>query len=238
MVSRTLCRRRGFRLIDELVAFGLVAALVSLLLPALLSSRRTAQPQTQCMNNMKQISIAISNVVARDNRFPASSTWYVPDSNGNGRLDQADVLAGMDWNATSDGGIGMGYSWALEIMPFLDRSHIARRVGTMTRRPVTGEPTTTARPLPCPDSRGMPVTGSVGDGGNLWLGQPAAQGPRVSQRHLGAALIKATSAMSSMAALPIIGCWATPSSPRSPHQLKDERQRSTDASRRISSGWV
>ena len=119
-------QRRGFTLIELLVVISIIGVLASLLLPGIMAARAAAR-RTQCMNNMKQIGIAINNVLARDNRFPASGTWDVPDSNANGTLDDADIVAGMHWEATVNNGLGMAYSWALEIMPFLDRPDIAER---------------------------------------------------------------------------------------------------------------
>jgi len=53
-------RRRGFTLIELLVVIAIIAVLIALLLPAVQAAREAAR-RAQCVNNLKQIGIAMHN---------------------------------------------------------------------------------------------------------------------------------------------------------------------------------
>jgi prepilin-type N-terminal cleavage/methylation domain-containing protein len=75
-MRRAKSPRRGVSLIELLVVIGIMAIMVSLLLPALNSARELANEQV-CKNNLHQIGVAMHNYRTARRRLPPPNEWTV-----------------------------------------------------------------------------------------------------------------------------------------------------------------
>jgi prepilin-type N-terminal cleavage/methylation domain-containing protein len=103
--------RRGFTLIELLVVISIIATLMALILPAIQSAREAGR-RTQCLNNLKNITLAtISFAEAHRGVLPASGTYPGLDTDSDGLKET----------------IFPSHSWVLDLLPYLDQTAVYER---------------------------------------------------------------------------------------------------------------
>ena len=111
--ERVTLQLRGFTLIELLVVIAIIAVLIALLLPAVQGAREAAR-RAQCVNNLKQIGLAIAN-------YESTHGCIVPGYiSATGPLARLGVSGYNPDPQTNDNGPGWG--WLALLLPFAEQT--------------------------------------------------------------------------------------------------------------------
>ena len=100
--------RRAFTLIELLVVIAIIAVLIALLLPAVQSAREAAR-RAQCVNNLKQLGLAVHNYISTNNCFPPLiGSFNYPPSMATPNI----AFGGGPWPL----------GWAVALLPYAEQS--------------------------------------------------------------------------------------------------------------------
>ncbi|MGO9115294.1 MAG: DUF1559 domain-containing protein [Thermoguttaceae bacterium] len=113
--------RVGFTLVELLVVIAIIGILIALLLPAINAAREAGRRAT-CMNNVKQIALALNNHLSSYGYLPPGMK-VIPDY----AVQYATRSYSVWYEAQQSGGGNSGASWMLYILPFMEHHDIYDR---------------------------------------------------------------------------------------------------------------
>jgi prepilin-type N-terminal cleavage/methylation domain-containing protein/prepilin-type processing-associated H-X9-DG protein len=111
-------KRHGFTLIELLVVIAIIAVLIGLLLPAVQKVREAAA-RLRCVNNLKQMGLALHNYHGDRESFPAgfvstlsNPNWTMPPGNCNAEAPD----------------LGPGWSFFVTLLPYIEQDNLYKSI--------------------------------------------------------------------------------------------------------------
>ena len=114
MINRRRTKRTAFTLVELLVVIAIIGILVALLLPAIQAARESAR-RSQCVNNLKNIGLAVLTHVDTRKVFPTGGTKYLQ----NGFLLEQNIENGKPLGPDRQ-----GLGWAYQILPYMEETAV------------------------------------------------------------------------------------------------------------------
>jgi prepilin-type N-terminal cleavage/methylation domain-containing protein/prepilin-type processing-associated H-X9-DG protein len=106
--------KRGFTLVELLVVIAIIGTLVGLLLPAVQAARESAR-RSSCVNNLKQVGLALHNYHSAGRVFPPGFKRVYGSTSSN--------------DLTTDAAASQGnWAWAAYLLPFIEMDSVYQTI--------------------------------------------------------------------------------------------------------------
>lgn len=110
--------RSAFTLVELLVVIATIGILVGMLLPAVQQVREAAR-RVSCVNNLRQLGLAMQNYESAFGYFPPG---FSSTPSGNGTAPEGVHIDPVTWNAAP------GWGWGAHLLPFIEGNNIHNRI--------------------------------------------------------------------------------------------------------------
>lgn len=115
-MPRAAASRPAFTLVELLVAIAIIGTLIALLLPAVQAARESAR-RMQCLSNLRQVALAVTEYEDVHATLPAAGSFPPPSE----ALYYANSYMRLNMRT------GSHHSWVTRLLPFIEQSSLYRQ---------------------------------------------------------------------------------------------------------------